>query len=299
MMLLLKEMQMRKTIISKAIISMVLLMGIQICHADTLRPTGIPTLYENFNQGNYQDKAGHYFLSGVLLDLGQTQQGSERATYTLEEVATNVSKRLQIYPTLVERTPIAGIYAVVFNDLIKYTDGSGRFIFRGATLKDRQGNDLGTQILQRATVVQGKKNLGALTGISEQEMIIYKSPNERTHITVFTDTDCPFCYKLHQDVDRYLQKGVTVRYLFFPREGKGSASYNDAISVWCNDNQQQALDDVENGHKVAPQRCRHPVDKHLVAVKRLNLMGTPVIMLEDGRLMHGYYPAHEVLGAIR
>lgn len=291
---LLKEKQMKKIIIS-----MVLLMGIQICHADTLRPTGIKTLYENFDRGIYQDKAGQYFLSGVLLDLGQSPQVDSQANYTPEEVASNVSKRLQIYPTLVEKTPIAGIYAVVFNDLIKYTDGSGRFIFRGAKLEDRQGNDLGQKILKKAAVVQGKKNLGAVAAISEQEMIVYKSHNERTHITVFTDTDCPFCYKLHQEMDTYLANGVTVRYLFFPREGKGSASYQDAISVWCSDNRLQALDAVESGQSIETKRCRHPVDKHLVAVKRLNLMGTPVIMLEDGRLMHGYYPVHEVLVAIR
>jgi thiol:disulfide interchange protein DsbC len=283
----------------KIIISMVLLMGIQICHADTLRPTGISTLYENFDKGIYQDKAGQYTLSGVLLDLGQSPQINAQADYTPEEVANNVSKRLQIYPTLVEKTPIAGVYAVVFNDLIKYTDGSGRFIFRGATLADRHGNDLGEKILNKAAVVQGKQNLGAIAALNEQEMIVYKAENERTHITVFTDTNCPFCYKLHQEIDTYLTNGVSVRYLFFPREGKGSASYYDAVSVWCSDNRHEALDTVESGQSIETKLCSHPVDKHLVSVKRLNLMGTPAIMLEDGRLMHGYYPVREVLGAIR
>jgi thiol:disulfide interchange protein DsbC len=269
------------------------LITIQMAHAGTLEPTLIPHVYEDVERQSYQNLQGDYRLSGSLLDLGGNKPLKQN--YSSTEVANNLSARLQVFPTLVEATPIRGIYAAVFKDLVKYSDGSGRFIFRDAKLFDSEGNDYSAVVLVKAAEIQGRKNLQVLNLVSEAEMIVYKAPNERHQITVFTDTDCPFCHKLHKDVPAYLKQGISVRYLFYPRAGVGSQAYKQAISVWCNADRKAALNAAEQGYQVDAASCSHPVDKHLEVVRRLNLMGTPVIVVGNGKLLHGYHSIQEVM----
>lgn len=50
-------------------------------------------------------------------------------------------------------------------------------------------------------------------------MIVYKAPDEKHVITVFTDITCGYCHKLHEEMKDYNALGITVRYLAFPRQG--------------------------------------------------------------------------------
>ncbi|HHC73607.1 MAG TPA: hypothetical protein ENK78_00845, partial [Thiothrix sp.] len=106
-----------------------LVLGISQAYAANLQETPIPDLYENTEANSYQDKAGRYTLTGTLLDLGSNNKplGED---LPVGQVADNIEKRLQIRPTFVEKTPLRGIYIAVFGDLVKYMDGSGRFLFR-------------------------------------------------------------------------------------------------------------------------------------------------------------------------
>ncbi|MFL9802075.1 thioredoxin fold domain-containing protein [Vibrio cyclitrophicus] len=40
-----------------------------------------------------------------------------------------------------------------------------------------------------------------------------KAKNEKHVVTIFTDVDCGYCRKLHQQMDDYNDLGITVRYL--------------------------------------------------------------------------------------
>lgn len=53
-------------------------------------------------------------------------------------------------------------------------------------------------------------------------MIIFKAPQEKYVVTVFTDISCGYCKKLHESVDELNRQGVTVRYLAYPRQGADS-----------------------------------------------------------------------------
>ncbi len=55
----------------------------------------------------------------------------------------------------------------------------------------------------------------------KKEMIVYKAPQEKHVITVFTDITCGYCHKLHEQMADYNALGITVRYLAFPRQGAG------------------------------------------------------------------------------
>lgn len=257
----------------------------------------IPDLYQ-VNSGKqfyYEDAAGRYRLTGVLMDLGGSSVGLGE-DLPIERVRQNIMGKFgDLQPDQIRKTPIRGIYELLFGKMVKYIDGSGRFLFRGAKLFSQSGDNLTAKALADAAKNTAKKHLALLKQIPQDKMLIYPAKNEKHVLTVFTDTNCSFCRQLHHDIPEYNRRGVTIRYLFFPRAGVDSSSYHTAISVWCSENQQQALDNIENGFAISSQTCQHPVDKHLSLANQLNLLGTPVLMLENGELLYGYSSPDEII----
>ena len=61
------------------------------------------------------------------------------------------------------------------------------------------------------------KQLNAL----EKEMIVYKAPQEKHVITVFTDITCGYCHKLHEQMADYNALGDHRALSCFPAPGAG------------------------------------------------------------------------------
>jgi thiol:disulfide interchange protein DsbC len=71
-------------------------------------------------------------------------------------------------------------------------------------------------------------------------MIVYKAPQEKHVITVFTDITCGYCHKLHEQMSDYNALGITVRYLAFPRQGCKASRAGHEGDLVCERSQQSA-----------------------------------------------------------
>lgn len=277
--------------------------NLAIAQIDTSKqrsPTAIPNLFQvaTNTENYYEDQTGQYHLTGILMDLGGNASGLGE-DLSIEKVADNVKGKFgELQPDRIRKTPVTGIYELLFGKLVKYMDGSGRFLFRDAELIDNAGNNLTYAAMGDGAKSVAKKNLKLLQQIANDEMLNYPAQNEKHVLTVFTDTNCPYCRKFHKDINEYTKRGITVRYVFFPRAGVGSASYQTAVSIWCSDDPQETLSNVERGLQVSPARCNSPIDKHLAVAEQLNLLGTPVLMLEDGEMLYGYSHPNEVISKL-
>ncbi|MGV0036228.1 MAG: DsbC family protein [Candidatus Azotimanducaceae bacterium WSBS_2022_MAG_OTU7] len=135
-----------------------------------------------------------------------------------------------------------------------------------------------------------------LAAMDESEMVVFAPPPELTKatITVFTDIDCGYCRKLHEEVPELNRLGVAVRYLAYPRAGVGSESYDKAVSVWCADNPQKALTNSKAGKVIEMKTCVNPVAAQYSIGDAFGVTGTPAIVYEDGTLQAGYQPAADM-----
>ena len=138
-------------------------------------------------------------------------------------------------------------------------------------------------------IVAGLKKK-TLATLNEADMIVYEPQKIEHTLTVFTDIDCGYCRKLHQQMAEYNELGIRIRYMAFPRSGLGSESYDKAVNVWCADDKQQAMTDSKLGVSIAANTCENPVQKHFEAGRRLGVTGTPALFLESGELLPGYVP---------
>jgi thiol:disulfide interchange protein DsbC len=183
----------------------------------------------------------------------------------------------------VQETPMQGLYEVTLGPQIYYMSGDGRYLLDGRLLDVERGEDL-------TEASRSKARLGTLQKVTDDQTVMFAPEDPEFTVTVFTDIDCGYCRKLHQNIDGYNDKGIGVRYMFFPRSGLNTPSYDKAVSVWCADDRNQALTDAKAGKPVESRTCDNPVAEQLEMGKALGVRGTPAIFLDDGQMVPGYVP---------
>jgi thiol:disulfide interchange protein DsbC len=129
-------------------------------------------------------------------------------------------------------------------------------------------------------------------------MIVFKPKIAKYTVTIFTDIDCGYCRKLHSEIDQYMAEGITIQYLFYPRAGKGSDSYNKAVAVWCAKDHNAALTAAKKDEKIEMKTCDNPVDKHMQLAEDFEVKGTPMVVTEKGNIYPGYLPAKQLVEAL-
>jgi thiol:disulfide interchange protein DsbC len=189
----------------------------------------------------------------------------------------------------VRETPIAGIYEVIVGADIYYMDVSARYVINGDLI------DLATRtnFTEEAKTFNRKEMIAAL---GEENMVVY-TPKKVDHtITVVTDIDCPYCRRLHSEIDEYMENNVEVRYIFMPL--KGAKDLATTVSVWCAEDRNLALDIAKAGGDLEVASCDNPIQEHVKISRELGVRGTPAIILEDGTMIPGYVPAKKLLQEI-
>lgn len=181
-------------------------------------------------------------------------------------------------------TPVDGLYAVSLDGTVVYMTGDGRYLFQGELI-DLQTRRSLTEDIRR----EGRAE--RLAALPESRMVIYEPEGTVEHeVTVFTDIDCPYCRRMHAELDGYLERGIRIRYLLMPRAGKPSESYDKAVAAWCADDPRAALTRAKRGERLDRRQCDHPVDEHMALAEAFNVRGTPSLILADGTMLSGYRP---------
>jgi thiol:disulfide interchange protein DsbC len=190
-------------------------------------------------------------------------------------------------PDSIQTTPVDGVYEVAIGPHVVYVSADGRYMFQGDLIDVAKRESL-TEPRRRQMVT------ALLDKVSEDDMIIYEPAKTRHTITVFTDIDCGYCRKLHKEMQDYLDAGIRVRYMFFPRAGAGSVSWQKAEAVWCAKDRKTALTAAKNNKPIDMKTCTNPIAEHMKLVDQLGARGTPFIVLEDGSTQPGYLPAAQM-----
>lgn len=140
-----------------------------------------------------------------------------------------------------------------------------------------------------------KERAELIAAVKPEDMIIFAPQNPKATITVFTDVDCGYCRKLHNEVAELNELGIAVHYLAFPRAGLGSPSFRKIASAWCAKDPRDALTRLKNGEEIPENVCAdNPVAAQILLGEKAGVNGTPAIVLEDGTLVPGYRPAKEL-----
>jgi thiol:disulfide interchange protein DsbC len=196
-----------------------------------------------------------------------------------------------LVPDSVNDTPVENLYEVTFGTKLVYVTGDGRFLVQGKIIDLETRTELTEERLS-------KLKTAAMASLSEDTMLIYGPDEPKYTVTVFTDIDCGYCRKLHAEMDQYKAQGIRIRYLFYPRSGIESPSYDKAVSVWCADDRHHAMDEAKAGRNIDKRTCENPVAEHYALGQSFSIQGTPALVLDDGEVVPGYVPPAKLRQAL-
>jgi thiol:disulfide interchange protein DsbC len=206
-----------------------------------------------------------------------------------KDLAERIGKALPgIEVGAVTRSPIEGLYEVALEGDVVYVSNDGRFLLKGDLVELSTRRNISAEH-------RGQARLKALKAVPPESMIEF-APKDTKHVLyVYTDVDCGYCRKFHQQVQELNQAGIAVRYLAFPRAGVGSESFAKSVSVWCAKDRQLALTDAKLGKPVPPATCDNPVERQYELGQRMGVQGTPTLITDTGEEIGGYVPAKRLV----
>jgi thiol:disulfide interchange protein DsbC len=230
--------------------------------------------------------AGITSLSGIALAADE-KAVDEKARN--EAVAEALKARMPAFDDVdVQPSAIDNVFEVsVGGTAVYYMSEDARYVIQGDMI------DLESRINLTESRRSGARR-ELLADLDDSATIMFSpAAGEVEHtITVFTDIDCGYCRKLHQEVAQLNDLGIAVRYAFYPRSGPQSPSWAKAEAVACASDRNAALTLAKAGNEVKSEACETEiVDLGWNVGRSVGVSGTPAIVTESGYLIAGYLPA--------
>ena len=209
---------------------------------------------------------------------------------TKEEMAAALKGKVPFNIKSVEDSPIDGFYQIITDKGLVYVDHKAEHIIAGNIFS--VAGKLKNLTLARKT----QMNKELLNEFLETA-ITYPAKKEKYEVTVFTDIDCGYCQKLHQQVEDYNDLGITLNFLAWPRNGLESTTFKKMETVWCEADKLAALDLASKNSYSVPTNtvCTNPVEAHYNFGKSLGVKGTPAVYTSDVIKLSAYLSPKDML----
>ena len=195
-------------------------------------------------------------------------------------------------PDQITKSELDGFYEIVVANPqidILYISDDGRYIIQGNITDLESMTNISMKRINTA-----KKNI--LDSISDDEKIIFKAKDEKYIFHVFTDVDCPYCVKLHNNMSQMNSLGITIKYLASPLEQLHPDAQSAMEKIWCAKDKAIALHNYKTKRYLpnSPE-CINPVENQMAISKELGVNGTPSIFFENGLNVPGYLEPNDLI----
>jgi len=215
-----------------------------------------------------------------------------------EALKVKLTQMLGLQIDTVKPSAMPGLVELITNQGLFYASADGKFFIQGK-LYGLGGNVVNYSEESLAEVrVEGMKKF-------TDSMIVYPAKNEKHVVTVFTDITCGYCRQMHEQMDDYNEKGITVRYMAYPRSGvkdrsgQYSKGFKDLRSIWCHENPAEALTSAKAGSSVAQRICEKPIEDEFNFGRQVGVNSTPTVILENGMMFPGYQKPDALINLLK
>ncbi len=235
-----------------------------------------------------------YFLTAGLLSCMSVSVAAE--SVASEDMTKLLKSRLggSVPVSDPVETPAEGVYLTKYGSKIGYLTGNGRYILIGDMI-DLQTQENLTEVSRRSVSKE------VIDNVAINNLAVYPSTIDETKavLNVFTDTSCPYCKKIHEEVPDLQKAGIEVRYFPFPRGGARGPGYQTLKQVWCGEDKAKTMNiakEVEAGVLPSPDCVEATfVDKGYNIGNQLGVSGTPALFTDEGQKIEGYVPSAKLI----
>lgn len=187
-------------------------------------------------------------------------------------------------------TPFAGLYEVVLEGQVFYTDEKVNYVFSGNLLDMRSGQP------RNLTQESNGKLAAAALAKSTSSAIKRVKGNGKRVIYTFEDPNCGYCKELQKEIAKL--NDVTVYTFLWAILTPDSVDKSKAI--WCARDRAKAWEDymLKSVAPAGKRDCETPLEKNGQLAQRFGLRGTPGVYLVNGQQIGGYVPADKLEAAL-
>lgn len=193
----------------------------------------------------------------------------------------------------VKAAPISGFSEVIISGQVIYISNDGKYLMQGLLYDVANKTDL-TETAMRGI----RKKAMEASPVKERIVFSPKDGKVKHSIVVFTDIDCGYCRRMHDQMPEYNALGIEIQYLLFPRGGFPSDSSRKSIAVWCAADAREALTNAKAGKDPGNAECANPIEAQYHLGQKVGVTGTPSIVMADGSFMPGYVPPQDLLARL-
>jgi thiol:disulfide interchange protein DsbC len=174
----------------------------------------------------------------------------------------------------VDKSVLPGFYEVGIGHAVIYASADGKYLLQGNLY------DMANKIdLTEARLARSRKNI--LDQVPVSKRIVFAPKVTKHVLTVFTDVDCPYCRKFHEQMAEYNKAGIEVQYLMFPLTIH-PGSDKKTVSVWCSTDRNAAWNSAMSGKDPGNKTCDNPVAELTKIGADIGVQGTPSFYAADG-----------------
>ena len=187
----------------------------------------------------------------------------------------------------VAKSSYFGLYEVMLDDNLVYTDASAAYIFVGSMYD--------TATKQNLTEARSRKLNRVAVDKLPYELAFKRVKGDGSRkLVLFSDADCPFCHRLENEIKGL--DNVTIYTFLFPIDQLHPDAARKSKQIWCSPDKVKAWDEFFASGKVPDNKgdCGDPVAKTQALGNSLKINATPTLVFADGTMIPGALPLPQI-----
>lgn len=148
-------------------------------------------------------------------------------------------------------------------------------------------------VFSQINMVQADDKINWKT-LNLKDALVFKQGNGNRKMAVITDIDCGYCKNLESELQKL--DNVTIYKFITPIRGNTS----QATSIWCASNRNKAyLNKMLMNKPPVIASCKNPINQNLKLIDKLGVVGTPMIINENGSYSYGTQSKDQLEGFLQ
>ncbi|TAM08577.1 MAG: DsbC family protein [Paraburkholderia sp.] len=228
-------------------------------------------------------------IAALILAAASTVLGcSAKADPATDKLKATLQARLGSDTEIksITKAPMAGLYEVNLGTQVVYTDAKGEYVLLGDLVDMKTGRNL-------TEARRSEINRVDFASLPLANAVKVVKGNGSRKIAVFSDPYCSYCRQLENSLKSV--DNITVYTFLYPILTPDSSV--KAKQIWCSADRGKAWEQwmLERRAPTAAGNCNTTaLDSNLALGEKMNLTGTPTVILADGRRLPGAVDANRL-----
>jgi len=187
----------------------------------------------------------------------------------------------------VAKSSYFGLYEVMLDDNLVYTDPAAAYVFVGSMYD--------TATKQNLTEARSRKlNRVAVDKLPYDLAFKRVKGDGSRKLVIFSDADCPFYHRLESEIKGL--DNVTIYTFLFPIDQLHPNAAQKSKQIWCSADKAKAWDAFFASGKLPDNKgdCGDPVARTQALGKSLKINATPTLVFADGTMIPGALPLPQI-----